>query len=449
MVFEFRDIASALGQTAADEDKKLVITGFSTDTRTIKPGMMFIAIPGENFDGSNYIEEAFKKGAIGAITEKNINGKGIIVVNDVIKALGTLAVSHRDKSGIPLVAVTGSTGKTSTRNFIFSVLSEKYKVHGTKGNLNNHIGMPMTILKIKKSHDISVLEMGMSGFGEIDYLASIAKPDTGVITNIGMSHIGKLGSMENICIAKSEMIAHIKEGGNLFVNGDDEFLIRLKSNRSKQVTTFGKNINSDIRFRNEKVNKQGCYTFEVDGEKFALRVRGYHNIYNAMAAIAVGKEYGLTYSDIRSGLMKFKNEKFRLDISKTSGLTIINDAYNASPDSMKSSLSILGDFKGRKIAVLGDMLEMGDFSEQAHLEIGRAVPGNAEFLICCGNEAVNIAKGANEAGMPFSSINQFENSDMAGPFLAELVKKGDVILIKGSRGMKMENVIKYIETGGK
>jgi UDP-N-acetylmuramoyl-tripeptide--D-alanyl-D-alanine ligase len=448
MEFKFRDIANVLGRKVNKEEERLVITGFSTDTRTIEPGTMFIAIPGENYDGGNFVQEAFSKGASAAITEKDIKGEGIIVVKDVIKALGNIASAHREKMGIPLIAITGSTGKTSTRNFILAVLAEKFNTHGTMGNLNNHIGLPMSLLKIDNTHEVSVIEMGMSGLGEIDYLAGISKPDFGVITNIGMSHIGLLGSRENIFKAKMELADHIEPGGLLVVNGDDDFLGKLKGSENPKVIAFGKEEHNDYVFCNEEADEYGRYSFIYDNHKFNLGVRGFHNIYNAMSAIVIAKELGLKYNEIKDGLLKFKNEKLRLETMDCNGITIINDAYNASPDSMKSSISILGDFKGRKIAVLGDMLEMGEYSEKAHEDVGVFASKKADILICCGKESKSIATGARNNGMSEGSIYIYETSEEAGDFLRDLVKKDDVVLVKGSRGMKMENVIKYIKTGG-
>lgn len=448
MDFYFRDIASVLGREVDATEEELVITGFSTDTRTIEPGMMFIAIPGENFDGGNFISTAIEKGASAVLTEREFAGKGIITVGNSVKALGSIASAHRKSMDIPLIAVTGSTGKTSTRNYLTSVLKERFKTHFTKGNLNNHIGLPMTLLEIDPSHEVSVVEMGMSGPGEIDYLAGLTEPDFGVITNIGMSHIGMLGSQENIFKAKTEMVRHIKPGGCLVVNGDDGYLVSLGNSRNPKVITFGKKARNDFVIKDEKPDEKGCYSFRVDDSLYSLNVRGLHNIYNAMPAIIIGKMMGMSADEISNGLMNFRNEKLRLDITDENEITIINDAYNASPDSMKASLSILGDFEGRKIAVLGDMLEMGEFSGKAHHELGQTAAVTVDILMCCGKEAAAIADGAIEYGMSADNIHRFSDSDEAGMHLSRIIEKGDVILVKGSRGMKMENVIKYIRTGG-
>lgn len=448
MEFRFSDIAKILDHQNSKEEDKLVITGFSTDTRTLEQGAFFVAIPGENFDGGKFVEKALGMGASGAVTERKLDMPGVISVENSIRALGSIAGWHRESMTLPLIAVTGSTGKTSTRNFINSVLSVKYRVHSTEGNLNNHIGLPMTLLKIDDDHEISVIEMGMNNLGEIDYLSSIAKPDTGVITNIGMSHIGMLGSMENIFRAKTEMIPHIKKGGTLVINGDDEFLSGLSNKNGPSVMTFGADGSNDIVFNNTGPDEKGCYSFDIEGYRYKLGVKGYHSIYNAVAAIAVGKLYGMTDSEIQEGLSGFENEKMRLNIYDANGMTIIDDAYNASPDSMISALGILKDFRGRHIAVLGDMLEMGEFSQKAHLDAGKKVKEAADLLICCGTEAKFIAKGAVDAGMEPESVMIFSDSDEAGDFLSGNLKENDVILIKGSRGMKMENVIKYIEVGG-
>jgi len=448
MDFAFSDIAGILGKRVKEAEKRLVITGFSTDTRTIEPGMMFIAIPGENFDGGDYVEKALEMGASGAITEKDIETDGVIKVENVIRALGKLALNHRSRFDIPVVAVTGSTGKTSTKNFIESVLSTRYNTHSTQGNLNNHIGLPMTLLKLEENHEASVIEMGMNNLGEIDYLAGMTKPDIGVITNIGMSHIGILGSRQNIFKAKTEIIPHINEGGLLVTNGDDEFLGNLVELKKPDVLLYGSSENSHIIFKDEHIDDNGCFSFSVDGEKFRLSVPGRHNIYNALAALAVGRELGLSYDEIRMGLLNFRQDKLRLEILEIKGIRIINDSYNASPDSMKAALDILADQQGRKIAVLGDMLEMGDFSKKAHTELGNLAADCADIIVCCGPEARYIAKGAATNGFSSKYLFNCNNSDEAAAIVYGILEEGDNVLVKGSRGMKMENVVKYIEAGG-
>ncbi len=448
MVMKFEHIARILGRKPTDREKRIVITGFSTDTRKLKPGDLFIAVKGENFDGGDFVEQAMVKGAAGAVTAKSLNMEGVLVVEDPIKALGSLASALRDSLDIPVIAVTGSSGKTTAKDMIVCVLSEKLNVHSTRGNLNNHIGMPVTLLKTEKSHEVCVLEMGMNARGEIDYLSQIAKPDFGVITNIGTAHIGNLGSKEEIFKAKTELIGSIKKGGCLFINGDDEYLSGLSHIGGVEIFKFGTCESNNIKAENFTKTHNGFYEFTVAGTVIDLNVPGKHNVFNALAAIAVAKRLGIENKDIKAGLLKYSGSEMRLNVSLLSGVRIIDDSYNANPKSMEAALDVLGDFEGRRIAVLGDMLELGSFSEESHIDIGRQAAEKADLLLFCGKEAQNYKKGAIASGKSEKDIHTFDSSDEAGEFIADMVKKGDTVLLKGSRGMNMENVLEYFKREG-
>ncbi|MBN2558707.1 MAG: UDP-N-acetylmuramoyl-tripeptide--D-alanyl-D-alanine ligase [Clostridia bacterium] len=447
MGMKFSEAAELLGRKARPDEEELVITGYSTDTRTIRAGDMFIAIKGGNFNGADFINKALEKGASSIVTALAIEGRGIINAGDPVAALGKLAAYNRRKFNIPVIAVTGSTGKTSVKNMLVSVLSQKFNVHHTEGNLNNHIGLPMTLLEMNDSHEISVIEMGMSALGEIDYLASITSPSAAIITNIGTAHIGMLGSRENIFRAKTEVASHIREGGDIIINGDDEFLAGFVPKNGCRVISYGMLGNNDIMAEDIIRDKEGTYLFRSDKTIFRLNIPGKHNIFNALAAIAAGRLFGVPEEFIQKGIAESTIGKMRLDIYETEGVRFINDAYNANPQSMEAALDILSIYEGRRIAVLGDMLEMGEFSKDAHEKLGSMAAACSDVLLFCGEEAGFVRTGAEKAGMDGCSIHIFKDSDEAGALLKSILRPGDTVLVKGSRGMKMENVLKYTGDG--
>ncbi len=447
MIMDALKAAKIMNGTAKGMPGELVFTGVSTDTRTIKSGDMFIAIKGENFNGADFIEKAFTNGASCAVTSVENNDPRVIVVEDTIIALGKLAKSHCESINKPIIAVTGSVGKTTVKNMLISVFSQKYNVHYTEGNKNNHIGLPMTLMKLNKNHDLSILEMGMSGLGEIDYLSSLANPDYAIITNIGMSHIGMLGSKENILKAKTEIMNHLKPGGKVIINGDDELLFNLIAPEGADLIKYGISTSNDYIAHNANTNEFGNCLFKSNGTEFELPVPGNHNVANAMAAVALARIYGIDEMLIKKGLLNFKQSKMRMHRFKKNGINYINDAYNANPQSMRAALDILDGAAGRKIAVLGDMLEMGGFSEEAHIKLGEYAAEIADILMLCGKEAAQMKLGALSSGFK-CSVTTFGTSDEAGPILQKTAQKGDTVLIKGSRGMKMENVLEYTEDGG-
>jgi len=422
------------------------IKGFSTDTRTIKKDQVFIAIHGEHLDGYNYIKSALEKNACLVISEKEYDNKKVIVVNDSIKALGIIAKYYRQKFNIPLIAITGSVGKTSTRKMITSVLESKLHVHSTKGNLNNHIGLPMTLLNIDDKTDISVIEMGMNHLKEVDYLSSIALPTIGVITNIGTSHIGNLGSKENIFKAKLEMLNSIKKGSDVYINGDDEFLIKLKKKNEYNFITYGFNKENDYNISDYNILNDKSCTFKVNNEQYQIPVIGKHNVYNALVAIIISKSLNLSYNDIMIGLKNYSHEKMRMETYNNGTYTIINDAYNANPQSMKAAIDVLKEYKKRKVAILGDMLELGTYSKESHEEIGKYVAkSNIDILIVVGKEIKNYLAGAIMGNMKRDNIYIFESLVDLGSKINDIIHDNDIILLKGSRGSKMEDVQKYIK----
>lgn len=423
-----------------------LLKGVSTDSRNIEKGQLFIALKGENFDGHDFIEKAIKKGAALILSEKKYNHPNVIVVDDTIKALGILAKYYRSKFSIPFISLTGSVGKTTTKNMINSVLSILKNVHTTKGNKNNHIGLPMSLFNLTNEHEISVLEMGMNHLGEIDYLSSIAKPTIGILTNIGVSHIGNLGSKENIFNAKKEMLNHLSPKSLLLINGDDEFLLSLQDNSPFRVITYGFGVHNMIKASNYKLlplNKGS--QFMINDELYTLNTLGKHNVYNSLPAIILGKEFGLNLKMINQGLNMFTHEKMRLEISKIHGMTIINDAYNANTQSMKAAIDVLATQKGRKIAILGDMLEMGEFSKDNHLDVGKYSSSSIiDVLIGVGEQAKYYIEGAKEFKTSNISLYYFSNLQQLAKEINDIIQIDDIILLKGSRGSKMESVMGFI-----
>ncbi len=425
---------------------------FERDTRAIKDGDIFIGFKGETVDGGIRYKEALENGAKGCIINKcanenleKIENKFILEVEDTILATQQIAKLKRKKYNIPVVAITGSVGKTSTKDIIASVVSEKYDVLKTQGNMNNHIGLPMTILGLR-NHTAMVVEMGMNHFGEISTLTKIAKPTIAVITNVGTAHIGNLGSRENILKAKLEILEGLSKDGTVVINNDNDLLHKwyLENKDNYNIVTYG--IENDSMEKAQDINylessskynlkNEGIIEVPVGGEAF---------VYNSLAAISVGKTLGISMDKIKQGILKFELTKMRLDVQKSSkGYTIINDCYNANYDSMKSALQYLNRTPGnRKIAMLGDMLELGDFSKKLHEGVGNAVVENkVDILITVGKEAKNIAKIAIENNV---ETYEYTDNNSAISKLKEILKPEDAVLVKASNSMNFKEIVNAI-----
>ncbi len=433
--------------------EELEVENFSKDTRTIQKGDIYIGIKGEKFDGSDFWKQALDAGATAVIIsniqiskeeKEEYKDKTIIQVEDTLEALYKIAKYKRSLYNIPVIAVTGSVGKTSTKDIIASVVSQKYKTLKTEGNNNNNIGLPMTILKLK-DHDALVVEMGMNHFGEISLLTNIAKPTLAVITNIGTSHIGNLGSRENILKAKLEILEGMKIP-RVIINNDNDLLHKwYEENKEKiEIHTYGINNSSDIIAEKIELGEEKSkFVAKTSSEKVNIDVPvgGEHFVYNALCGFMVGKILGLSSKEIQEGISKVELTKKRMDIRVLkNGATLINDSYNASYESMKASLKYLSsrtDF--RKIAVLGDMLELGDFSKELHEKVGEEVANdNIDVLICRGEFAKNIISKANENKKTQCILLQ--NNEEILSKLQEILKEGDVVLIKASNGMKFYEI---------
>ena len=395
--------------------------------------------------------DAFTKGAKLVILdnyEENINdlkyleenNKSIIVVKDTIKALGELAKYKRSTIKSDVIAITGSAGKTSTKDIVYSVLKEKYKAYKTCGNKNNHIGLPLTILSMDAGSEILVLEMGMNHFGEISYLTNIAKPNVAIITNIGTAHIGNLGSRENILKSKLEILEGLDKDGYLIINNDNELLHNwyLENKDKFNIITIGINNNSDYLATDINIQDNSS-TFKVLNKEYLVPVSGEHFVYNALMGIAVGNLYHEEYKDIYEGIRSFELSSNRMNIiSRESDITIIDDSYNANYDSMSYAIKYLASLMGRRIAVLGSMFELGNYTEDLHRKIGKLVVDEGiDILVTVGLEANYIYE---EAKDKIDAVH-FDNNSDAIKFLKDVIKPGDYILIKASNSMKFKEIV--------
>jgi len=442
-------------------DENEVVTSFERNTKNIKQGDMYIGFKGEIRDGSIFWEEAIKQGAIGAIInnieiDKNIlskyKNKILIVVEDTIKAVQQIASYKRALYNIPVVAITGSVGKTSTKDIVASSLSEKYNTLKTEGNLNNHIGLPITILGLE-NHEAICVEMGMNHFGEIDLLTKIAKPTVAVITNIGTSHIGNLGSRENILKAKLEILNGLDKDGVVVINNDNDLLHKwAEENKDMyRIITFGIENNSDFMAYNIMQNENNStYNISINNKEYNVRVPvgGKHFVYNSLCALAVGYTQNIETEKILNGIEKFELTKSRMEIiNAQNDVIIINDSYNASYDSMKAAIEYLGNQKmKRKIALLGDMLELGEYSKQIHEMVGEEVcKNNIDILLTVGEYSKYIASKSEEKGLSRENIFVCENNQEAINLLNKILKPNDIILVKASNGMKLGEVVEKIK----
>ncbi len=430
-----------------------VFSQVETDTRAITEGALFVALKGETFDGHDYVLQAKERGAAGAVVaedrpEYKQEGFAVVIVTDTRKAYQDLARFHRRRFSIPVIAVTGSVGKTSTRSMIAAVLSQKYRVLQTEKNFNNEIGLPKTLLQLTPEHEACVVEMGMRGLGQIAELAAIAEPDIGVVTNVGKSHIELLGSQDNIARAKSELVRALSEDGVSILNQDDSYVAAMADLCRGKVVGYGIESNAAIRASRVVCSEKGlrfacrCFDQVMD---IHMPLIGSHNVYNALAAIAVGRVLGLTEHQLQKGLSEYRGMPMRQELIHLGEYTFINDAYNANPASMSEALKSLALLtKGRKIAVLGGMLELGDWTVREHEKIGaEAAELGLDALITMGSPASYIADAARKNGL--GAVYTAQDHAGAADCLRQIIQPGDTVLLKGSRGFAMEKILPYFE----
>lgn len=447
------NIASACGgQYIGDEAlKNKKITGAVTDSRQVEEGYLFVPVKGERVDGHDFIPMVFEKGALATLSERpleNCSGPYILVESS-LQALKDIATYYRSQLDIPVVGITGSVGKTSTKEMISSVLSTKYKVLKTAGNFNNEIGLPLTILRIQEEHQVAVVEMGISEFGEMHRLAEIAKPDVCVLTNIGVCHLENLGDRDGVLRAKTEVFDHIKKGATVILNGDDDKLITVEEAGGNTPLFYGMNqqdIHMDeIENLGLKGNRARLHTPEGD-VLVEVPIPGEHNLYNAMAAAGVGLKLGLTLEEIRQGMAAAQTIGGRSNLIEANGLLIIDDCYNANPVSMKASIEVLKTASNRTIAVLGDMGELGQNEKALHYEVGAyAANAGIDMLFCVGNLSKEMERGAKDIleqkEDAKTQVFYYDTKEEMLLQLLAIVQESDTVLVKASHFMDFAKVV--------
>ncbi|PLS01387.1 UDP-N-acetylmuramoyl-tripeptide--D-alanyl-D-alanine ligase [Neobacillus cucumis] len=450
---QISEMASAINDITTFAD--IMIEGVTIDTRKIQAGNLFVPFKGEHADGHQYVEEAIKKGAAASLWQKDVpnppQGLPILIVEDCLVALQEMARKYRKELSVKVVGITGSNGKTTTKDMTTSLLSTQYKVQKTEGNYNNHLGLPLTVLGLREDTEIAVLEMGMSGRGEIAFLTKLACPDAVVITNIGESHLLDLGSREGIAEAKLEILQGLREGGLAVLHGDEPLLMEriFKYKGNINIQTFGRNVTNDLYPMDITQIEQGN-SFKINASEtvFELPVLGTHNILNALAAMLIAHYFSIPYEKMNAGLANIKLTNMRMELVEgKQGEKIINDAYNASPTSMMAAIELVSNLQGykRKILVLGDMLELGPKEEQYHLQIGTGLNREKiDYLFTYGELGGHIAKGASQV-LGTDRVFSFKDKTELIEQLKRYVDETTLILVKASRGMRLEEIVQTLQ----
>ena len=422
-----------------------------TDSRQVQPGALFVAIPGERVDGHTFIEDVIAKGAMAVVSERDLGPRPYpyIRVDSSLQAVKNIAEFYLEGLNIPVVGITGSVGKTSTKEVIAAVLSQKYHVLKTKGNFNNELGLPLTIFRLRPEHELAVLEMGINQFGEMTRLAKIAKPDTCVITNIGPCHLEYLGDRDGVFRAKTEIFQFLKPDGRAVLNGDDDKLAAVCEVNGEKPLFFGMDTQSEVwadEVENHGLAGTQC-RIHLEGEAFSVRIPipGEHMVSNALAAAAVGKCYGLSAEEIRKGIEGLEAISGRMHMVQSGALTVIDDCYNANPVSMKASLDVLKHTQGRTVAILGDMGELGADEIRLHQEVGAfAASAGVDLCICVGRLSQYMAEAARQE-KPELEVLHLERLEELRGMLPDLAKQGGSMLVKASHFMGFEKIIAFFE----
>ncbi len=444
--FTLGEIAAACGgQYIGDEALKSVcITSVERDSRQIQPGSLFLAIPGANVDGHDFIEKCYAGGAVCAICEKAPESaeKPYILVPSTLNAVKKIAKAYREKFDIPIVGVSGSVGKTSTKEMLYAVLSQKYKTHKTQGNLNNELGVPLTLLSMDADAEAAVIEMGISGFGEMTRLSEMVQPTICVLTIIGNCHLEQLGDRDGVCKAKTEMFAHARPDAEYILNGDDDKLCQIKEINGKKPVFFGlisENPYHAVNIKNNGEDGVSC-TLCCEGTEIDVVIPaiGNYMVSNALAAVAAGRLLGLTDEQLKNGVQAYKTVGSRANVINTGKIRIIDDCYNANPTSVKASIDTLKNFDGRKVAILGDMKELGKDERELHFDTGKyAKSKGIDLIIGVGPLALELAKGAQ--GLWFETISDLEAD------INSLIKNKDTVLVKASHSMHFEKIVESLK----
>lgn len=446
--YTFDEIARITGGQLLQGNPCARVSGVAVDSRKDISGSLFCAIPGQRADGHDFVPAVASKGAVGALIHRPVEiadpAFGLVLVDSTIKALGALASFHRSKLPATVIGITGSVGKTSTKDLIGAVLSQRFTTYRNPGNLNSHIGLPLAVLGMEAGYEYSVLEMAMRARGEIRELCGIAKPKIGVLTDISASHIGVLGTLEEIALAKSELIESLPADGLAVLCHDNEMVREAGKHAKCRKTTYGFSEHADCVGYDIKASDSGSTDFRVSYKgrqfSFTLRLPGIHQVQNALAAIAIGFELGLSEEEIAQGLLNVSLSPMRLEVIRKQRLTVINDAYNASVKSMEAALDLLESVgKGRKVAILGDMLEMGEHGPEAHVQVGRYARRKADVLVAIGPLSNYTKQGWDQAAATSDiSSSWFPDKESAVDFLRRFIEPGDICLVKASRGFEFE-----------
>lgn len=459
------DILKATGGELLKRGKSDAFEGVGIDTRTIKGNEVFVAVRGAHFDGHDFLGEAVRKGtpAVVVARHQSVSGQAspapladdisVVRVKDTVTALGDIASWWRKKYAAPCVAITGSNGKSTTKEMASAIASVRGPVLKTEGNFNNLIGLPLTVFRWEKEHKTAVLEMGMNAKGEIRRLAQVARPEIGLITNVTAAHLEKLQSVEGVAEAKGELFEVMAGKGIAIVNDEDPWVKKLGKKYGGQTITFGMQNTSDVQFRHMESTDLSStdLTLSIMGKERTIRLPlpGTHNVMNAMAAVAVGVALKIDLDDILSRVVEFHPMAMRFErVQLANGVCMVNDSYNANPQSMKAAFRTVGSAKraGRFIAVLGDMLELGLQSAALHREVGRtAAESGIDKIFIFGNFASEMAEGAREGGIDSSKVEEFDDIDALKRSVENEIRAGDVLLVKGSRGMRMERIVEHLK----
>lgn len=443
------EIAAMVDGQIHDSMKEVVVAGVTTDTRKITKANLFVPLQGEKSNGHDHVQQAFEQGASASFWEHNQpnppEGAALVFVDDSLKALQQLAKAYLNELDTKVIGITGSNGKTTTKDMTASILGTKYRVHKTSGNFNNHIGLPLTVLSAPEDTEMLILEMGMSSRGEISLLSKIGQPDAAIITNIGESHLLDLGSREGIADAKMEIVEGLKPDGVLIYNGDEPLLINRVTDLEIRKISFGRSLTNDYYpLEIESGQDDMKFTIEKEGQhEFLLPVLGTHNVLNSMAAIAVGREMGVSFNEIAKGLSELKLTNMRMEVTfGAKGEKIINDAYNASPTSMKAAIELVKAMTDatKKILVLGDMLELGPEEAAYHYKMGELITDEIDYVLAYGNLSANLAEGA-KGNLGAERVFHFDDKQALVQKLKELTEPHALVLVKASRGMRLEEVV--------
>lgn len=433
------------------KEEKREANGVVLDSRLLQEGYVFIATKGEKVDGHKFIPSVFEKGAMAVICEEvpEVLTGPCIQVKDSFIALKKLAAFYRQQLDITVVGITGSVGKTSTKEFVAGVLATKYQVWKTQGNFNNEVGLPLTVLQLREEHEIAVLEMGISDFGEMHRLSEIAKPDICVLTNIGQCHLEFLGDRDGVLKAKTEIFDFLNPNGMIFVNGDDDKLVTLRERWQDKLVCFGRGAANDVYAANEISKGLLGSTMDIVGsmelKEVQIPLPGEHMVLNALAAAAVAKYLQLSLEEIKEGIKRVQAVSGRSNLIPYEEFVLIDDCYNANPVSMKAAIDLLQSANGRKVAVLGDMFELGEEEEKLHYEVGEYTKNKVDYLVCVGNLAEQIYKGANANKSENMTSLYLQDKEDVYKHLKEIIKPQDTILLKASHGMGFADIVSWFE----